>query len=70
MKRRSSQENGYGEHMHSIADTIETLNVKLARGITDLWNLWELHRFAKILQICETGVMEKARDAETKRDDG
>ena len=24
-----------------------------------LWNLWELHRFAKILQICETGVMEK-----------
>ena len=24
-----------------------------------LWNLWELHRFAKVLQICETGVMEK-----------
>lgn len=24
-----------------------------------LWNLWKLHRFAKVLQICETGVMEK-----------
>ena len=48
------------EHMHeSIADTIEALNVKLTGALQILWNLWELHRFAKILQICETGVMEK-----------
>ena len=49
--------------MHeSIADTIEALNVKLTGHYRILLESMGLHRFAKVLQICETGVMEKQRE--------
>ena len=48
------------EHMHeSIADTIEALNVKLTGHYRYYGIYGNYIGFAKILQICETGVMEK-----------
>ena len=58
-EKRSSQEMVMGAYARKHSRYHRSVECETDGALQILWNLWELHRFAKILQICETGVMEK-----------
>lgn len=58
-KKREAVKKWLWEHMRKHSRYHRSVECETDGALQILWNLWELHRFAKVLQICETGVMEK-----------